>query len=69
MIVESTDVYSADQRCKVKVAGVWPLLVLKLNVFGGQSGRWLPKDAYDMLPTEQSKNGDRSVVGKKCGYR
>ena len=26
-----------------------PLLVLKLNAFGGPTGRRLPKDAYDVL--------------------
>ena len=38
--VEGTDVYGAEQRCKVKVADVGPLLVLKLNAFGGPNGRW-----------------------------
>jgi hypothetical protein len=49
VIVEGQDVYSAEQQCKVKVADVGPLLVLKLNAFGGPSGRRLPKDAYDIL--------------------
>ena len=33
----------------MKVADVGPLLVLKLNAFGGPKGRRLPKDAYDIL--------------------
>ncbi len=31
------------------VAGIGPLLVLKLNAFGGPTGRRHPKDAYDIL--------------------
>jgi hypothetical protein len=31
------------------VADIGPLLVLKLNAFGGPTGRRLPKDAYDVL--------------------
>ena len=50
VLVEGTDVYGAHQKCEVKVADVGPLLVLKLNAFGGLSGRRLPKDAYDILP-------------------
>jgi hypothetical protein len=49
VIVEGTDVYGAKRMCEVKVADVGPLLVLKLNAFGGPSGRRLPKDAYDIL--------------------
>ena len=44
-----SDVYGAEQKCEVKVADVGPLLVLKLNAFGGPKGRRLPKDAYDIL--------------------
>ena len=33
----------------MKVVDVGPLLVLKLNAFGGPKGRRLPKDAYDIL--------------------
>jgi hypothetical protein len=33
----------------VAVADIGPLLVLKLNAFGGPTGRRLPKDAYDVL--------------------
>jgi hypothetical protein len=49
VIVEGNDVYGAERECKVKVADVGPLLVLKLNAFGGPSERRLPKDAYDVL--------------------
>ena len=49
VLIEGTDVYGIEQRRKVKVADVGPLLVLKLNAFGGPSGRRLPKDAYDIL--------------------
>lgn len=34
---------------KIRVAEVGPLLVLKLNAFGGPSGRKAPKDAHDIL--------------------
>lgn len=47
--VEGHDLYGARQQCKVAVAEIGPLLVLKLNAFGGPSGRRLPKDAYDVL--------------------
>jgi hypothetical protein len=49
VIVQGTDAYGAEQKCEVKVADVGPLLVLKLNAFGGPKGRRLPKDAYDIL--------------------
>ena len=47
--VKGPDLYGAEQDCKVAVADIGPLLVLKLNAFGGPTGRRLPKDAYDML--------------------
>jgi predicted nucleotidyltransferase len=47
--VEGRDLYSGEQKCKVAVADIGPLLVLKLNAFGGPTGRRLPKDAYDVL--------------------
>lgn len=43
------DLYGVEQSCKVAVADIGPLLVLKLNSFGGPIGRRLPKDAYDIL--------------------
>lgn len=47
--VHGRDLYGAQQDCKVFVAGIGPLLVLKLNAFGGPTGRRHPKDAYDLL--------------------
>jgi hypothetical protein len=47
--VKGRDLYGAEQKCKVAVADIGPLLVLKLNAFGGPTGRRLPKDAYDVL--------------------
>ena len=35
--------------CRLAVADIGPLLVLKLNAFGGPTGRRHPKDAYDVL--------------------
>ena len=43
------DLYGAEQKCNVTVADIGPMLVLKLNAFGGPTGRRLPKDAYDVL--------------------
>jgi hypothetical protein len=51
LLIKGTDVYGAQQNCQMKVADIGPLLVLKLNAFGGPSGRRLPKDAYDILLT------------------
>lgn len=47
--VEARDFYGVHQKCRVAIAGIGPLLVLKLNAFGGPTGRRLPKDAYDIL--------------------
>lgn len=47
--VKGRDLYGAEQECKMAVADIGPLLVLKLNAFGGPTGRRLPKDAYDVL--------------------
>jgi predicted nucleotidyltransferase len=47
--VRGRDLYGAEQECKVFVADIGPLLVLKLNAFGGPTGRRHPKDAYDVL--------------------
>jgi hypothetical protein len=47
--IQGRDFYGADQMCHVRVADIGPLLALKLNAFGGPSGRRLPKDAYDVL--------------------
>jgi hypothetical protein len=47
--VKGRDLYGVEQSCQVAVADIGPLLVLKLNAFGGPVGRRLPKDAYDVL--------------------
>jgi hypothetical protein len=47
--VKGLDLYGVEQECPVAVADIGPLLVLKLNAFGGPTGRKLPKDAYDVL--------------------
>ncbi|MBM3853813.1 MAG: hypothetical protein FJ399_11760 [Verrucomicrobia bacterium] len=47
--VKGLDLYGVEQECIVAVADSGPLLVLKLNAFGGPTGRRLPKDAYDVL--------------------
>ena len=47
--VKGRDLYGAEQECSVAVADIGPTLVLKLNAFGGPTGRRLPKDAYDVL--------------------
>jgi hypothetical protein len=49
VMVQGHDLYGQLQNCKVAVADIGPLLVLKLNAFGGPTGRRLPKDAYDVL--------------------
>ncbi|MBN9693757.1 MAG: hypothetical protein J0M24_26240 [Verrucomicrobia bacterium] len=47
--VKGLDLYGAVQECNVAVADIGPMLVLKLNAFGGPTGRRLPKDGYDVL--------------------
>jgi len=47
--VRGRDLYGVEQTCNVAVADIGPLLVLKLNAFGGPTGRRSPKDAYDVL--------------------
>lgn len=49
VMVRGRDLYGAEQECSVFVADIGPLLVLKLNAFGGPTGRRHPKDAYDVL--------------------
>lgn len=47
----------------IKVAEIGPLLVLKLNAFGGPSGRKAPKDAHDILYLAQNYlDGLRAAV-------
>jgi hypothetical protein len=47
--VRGRDLYGAEQESKVSVTDIGPLLVMKLNAFGGPTGRRHPKDAYDVL--------------------
>lgn len=47
--IEGDDFYGVNQRMMIPVCDVGPLLVLKLNAFGGPHGRRHPKDAYDVL--------------------
>jgi hypothetical protein len=49
VLAQGRDVYGAGKKCRIKVSDVGPLLVLKLNAFGGPKERRLPKDAYDIL--------------------
>ncbi len=47
--VTGRDIYGIAKTCELAVSDIGPLLVLKLNAFGGPSGRRHPKDAYDVL--------------------
>ncbi len=47
--IEGTDFYGVTQCVEIPVCEIGPLLVLKLNAFGGPTGRRHPKDAYDIL--------------------
>lgn len=49
IIVEGQDFYGVKQCLTIPICDVGPLLVLKLNAFGGPTGRRHPKDAYDVL--------------------
>ena len=61
--VSGRDVYGAPQTCEIAVADIGPLLVLKLNAFGGPTGRRHPKDAYDVLLAVTSfVDGPQSAV-------
>lgn len=47
--IRGRDLYGVEHDCAVSIADIGPLLVLKLNAFGGPTGRRHPKDAYDIL--------------------
>lgn len=49
VMVEGRDFYGIEKRMEIPVCGIGPLLVLKLNAFGGPVGRRHSKDAYDVL--------------------
>lgn len=46
---EGPDLYGVTHTIPARVADIGPLLVLKINAFGGPRGRRHPKDAYDLL--------------------
>jgi predicted nucleotidyltransferase len=53
----------ADSLERIRVSGAGPLLVLKLNAFGGPTGRRAPKDAHDILYLAANHHvGIRQVV-------
>lgn len=47
--VSGKTLLGVEQREEVRIADVGPLLVLKLNAFGGPVGRKAPKDIHDVL--------------------
>jgi len=47
--VEGTDCFGDKQTFTIPVSGIGPLLVLKLNAFGGRATEKRAKDAYDIL--------------------
>lgn len=56
-----------ERKIAVKVAEVGPLLVLKLNAFGGPDGRKHPKDVSDVLHlANRYLDGDEAAV---AGFR
>jgi len=55
--VNRRDFYGTEKQMEVPVCGIGPLLVLKLNAFGGRVGRRHPKDAYDVLLCVTSYSG------------
>lgn len=61
--VKGQDLFGGSQECEVAVSGIGPLLVLKLNAFGGPTGRRQPKDAYDvLLATTGYLNGPAAAI-------
>lgn len=47
--ISGLDAHGQPRTCTVAIADIGPLLVLKLNAFGGPAGRRAGKDAYDLL--------------------
>lgn len=47
--VSGRSLVGSERTVVVQTASVGPLLVLKLNAFGGPTGRKAPKDAHDVL--------------------
>jgi len=59
------DIYGAKKTVSVPVTDIGPLLVLKLNAFGGPNGRRHGKDAYDiLLSVTASIDGPEEAVRK-----
>ena len=57
ILADGLDLYGAYQKIPVHVAGVGPMLTLKLNAFGGPTGRRHAKDAFDVLLLVASYRG------------
>ena len=49
VVIEGSCLLGVPRKISVKVAEIGPLLVLKLNAFGGPHGRKAPKDVSDIL--------------------
>jgi hypothetical protein len=47
--IKGRTLVGSESSQRVRVAEVGPMLVLKLNAFGGPNGRKAPKDAHDVL--------------------
>jgi hypothetical protein len=63
--VSGRTLVGAETTVQVKVADVGPLLVLKLNAFGGPKGRKAPKDVHDILYLAMHyKYGTEDVIKK-----
>ncbi len=63
--IEGRCLLGVQRKISVKVAEIGPLLVLKLNAFGGPGGRKAPKDVSDILhATNRYLDGaDAAVAG------
>ena len=47
--ISGVDLYGVEKDIHVNVAGIGALIALKVNAFGGPTGRRHPKDAFDLL--------------------
>ena len=66
--VEGQCLLGVSRKIAVKVAEIGPLLVLKLNAFGGPNGRKAPKDVSDIMHVANRYLGgiDAAVAGFKA---
>jgi predicted nucleotidyltransferase len=69
--INGMNLLGVSVRLKVKVAEVGPLLVLKLNAYGGPEGRKAGKDAHDILLLvshylEGSRKASQSFASEKA---